>query len=156
VRHLVAPAERGVYRARSQADALIKFGEDAPSLAARGLVLTSQSWAAPQTWRTVVTQLVLVILGYLLIGIVGAVIAALVGLVHAIAVRPKGNDDRRVRPAASASLAAGAGVAARDAVQPGALLCASGGWPQNQPAPTSPRGQWWHALGARPVPLTRR
>jgi hypothetical protein len=77
------------YKGRSQEEAARHFAEDAPRL--EGLQPTSQSWSPPQTWRLIVTPLVLLVVGYVLIGWLGVIIAAIASIVYMVFARPQGS-----------------------------------------------------------------
>jgi hypothetical protein len=97
------------YRGRSQADAAQRFGTDAEALAAHGLFPSMQMWTHPQLWRTFVTPVVLIVAGYLLLGIAGAAAGAAIGIGYVIAVRPTGTLSVTYTTAASTAPAWSAG-----------------------------------------------
>ena len=85
-----APLEVRTYSAKSQEKASEMYAVDAATLAAQGLFPTQQIWTAPRYWRLVLTPLVLIGVGWLIVGIYGAAIGAAIGIVYILLVRPKG------------------------------------------------------------------
>ena len=79
-----------VYSAKSQELASRMYAADSSALAAAGYIPTSQIWTPPRYWRVILTPLILLVAGWLILGIYGLAIAAAIGVVYVFAVRPKG------------------------------------------------------------------
>lgn len=78
------------YRARTRGQAAELMAMDATRRADKGFVLADQAWAPPQLWRVFITPPVLLVAGYLILGLNGAAIGAIVAIVYVLAFRPKG------------------------------------------------------------------
>jgi hypothetical protein len=78
------------YTARSQPQASALFARDAGTLASRGLYPTTQLWSAPQMWRVFVTPLILMIVGYILLGWLGVIGGAVIAVLYVALFFPKG------------------------------------------------------------------
>jgi hypothetical protein len=83
-------AEVRTYRARVQSDAEALLADDLASMGQRGLAPSNQVWSAPRSWRAVVTPIVLLVVGFVLLGLIGAAGGALIGIAYMLVVRPKG------------------------------------------------------------------
>jgi hypothetical protein len=72
------------YRAKDQARANQEFQQDANVLGTQGYRPTNQIWVGPSKARIFLTPLVLLIPGYLIGGIYGVAIAAVIGVAYVI------------------------------------------------------------------------
>lgn len=76
------PVQVRTYRGKDQARANAEFQTDANVLGAQGYRPTNQSWVGPSKARIFLTPLILLIPGYLIGGIYGVAIAAVIGVVY--------------------------------------------------------------------------
>ena len=84
------PIEVRTYSAKDQEKASAMYAAEAATLAQRGLIPTQQIWTPPRYWRLILTPLILVAVGWLILGMYGAAIGAAIGVVYVLLVRPKG------------------------------------------------------------------
>jgi hypothetical protein len=76
------PVQVRTYRAKDQLRANELFQTDANVLGAQGYRPTNQIWVGPSKARIFLTPLILLIPGYLIGGIYGLAIAAVIGIVY--------------------------------------------------------------------------
>jgi hypothetical protein len=86
------PVQVRTYQGKDQANANVLFQQDANVLGVDGYRPTNQTWAAPSKTRIFLTPLILLIPGYLLGGIYGVGLAAIIGAVYILyaSIRSKG------------------------------------------------------------------
>jgi len=78
------PVQVRTYRAKDQVRANEAFQQDANVLGSQGYRPTNQIWVGPSKARIFLTPLILLIPGYLIGGIYGVAIAAVIGVVYII------------------------------------------------------------------------
>jgi hypothetical protein len=76
------PVQVRTYRAKDQLQANELFQTDANVLGAQGYRPTNQIWVGPSKARIFLTPLILLIPGYLIGGIYGVAIAAVIGVAY--------------------------------------------------------------------------
>lgn len=79
------------YKAKNQPAAAAQFTLESSKMAAQGYTPTGQSWASPSYARLVITPVVLIIVGFLFVGLYGLLIGLALGIVYVLAVRPLGS-----------------------------------------------------------------